>query len=650
MKKNLIISILILFLCACSLSPVPVCTRNGESFGKTSGIFGGRWYDYYERALSYMEGECYEAALADLKQAESRRSEDQRRARTYGMHFLDYFPHRETGLVHYLLGDYDAAKLELELSISQEQSAKALFYLDKTRKKIFEREKQAVSIPSLVVDLKPGTHEKPDEIRTKDDPILITGFADDKQYVAEIVLADKHVYLEQSGRHVEFKETLRLEQGRHEIDITARNLLGGRVEKKVIIHVDRSGPCVILEEFNPGIWVKGHLFDESGISSLKVNGKAVPVQNKEAPFAVPLTPDMNEVIFSASDTLGNKTVARIDADTWAGGSNKVVLAQNLLGLHRHKDTPSPAFWAMGKNRGLEKTPVEIILTGCPDQETTFAEKLYLDGHVTGKNRIKELSVNNTPVFMRPGRHIFFNYSMGLSPGENRIIISAKDELDNISHKEISITRKLPDVFQLKHRYGLAVYPFDNKEQITGKGLFQYFFLKNMVGRTRFRVMLREELEKILYEQNLKLSSIASSLSSNKGVGSDFRPAGAALMGIVYKTRNGIEAVVRLVDIKSSSILAIKDVYLDNLNQAALEGMAETLSEKLHREFPMLSGTIVEKAQDGFVADLGGGKPKMGWPIIIYREKKPGPNPATGRTLGSDKMRKKVSFEGKPHLC
>ncbi|MCP4110994.1 MAG: hypothetical protein GY749_36635 [Desulfobacteraceae bacterium] len=102
-------------------------------------------------------------------------------ARTFGMHFTDYFPHREKGLIHYLEGDYKTAKSELELSAKQYPSAKALFYLDKVRKAIMEQEKQVVSAPRLVVEFPPGKSEIPGEFWTKDDPVTVSGTAEDRQ-------------------------------------------------------------------------------------------------------------------------------------------------------------------------------------------------------------------------------------------------------------------------------------------------------------------------------------------------------------------------------------------------------------------------------------------------------------------------------------
>jgi len=40
-------------------------------------------------------------AISDFQAAIRQREKDQRRARTCGMHFIDYFPHQELGIVYF---------------------------------------------------------------------------------------------------------------------------------------------------------------------------------------------------------------------------------------------------------------------------------------------------------------------------------------------------------------------------------------------------------------------------------------------------------------------------------------------------------------------------------------------------------------------
>jgi hypothetical protein len=618
----ILLALILSLLNGCALQPGPVCVKNGKTYGRTSGIFRSQWDDYYERALSYMEGECYPEALCDLNEALKQRFRDQWMARTYGIHFIDYFPHREKGLIHYLTGDYDAAKSELELSLQHELSAKAFFYLDRVRNRIMEQEKRVVSIPHLTVRLPPGRSGGYDEIWTRYDPITVSGIAEDEQYISEIVLAGRPVFIEVSAKRVEFREDLKLTQGRHEIDITARNLLGGTAKRKIIIHVDRTGPLIILEKFDPGVGIQGYIYDDSGIRSLIVDGEPAFVpEGKDVAFSLPIRPGIKGMTLLAADRLGNQTLAQVNAGISAHSPYPLLVALNLADVTTIVQAP-PAL--PGSTNTLRP---EITLSGWRDEKTAFLERVYIDGQVRGQSNIQELSINNTPVHQRAGRIIFFNHLIALKEGKNTIRIRARDESGNTSIKEVCITRRIPRVFQLEQRYSLAMYPFDNTYLTAEPGLFQYLFLRNLADRNRFQIMVRKKLKKILHEQKLDLGS--------KSPPQEVKPPLSTLLGTIYETRNGIEIVTRLIDNKTSKILAIKDVYNDSKDHSALKSLAYKLAEKFHREFPLIDAMITQTTGKKLIAELGKGKANMGWPLIVYRENEPRRNPVTGRMLGSD---------------
>lgn len=90
-----------------------------------------KFYNYYEKGLEYMKAGDYDRAIVELKSAYSLQFEDTKRKRTYGTKFIEYFPHRETGICHYYLEEYDNARQELELSMSYKESGRAIEYLSK---------------------------------------------------------------------------------------------------------------------------------------------------------------------------------------------------------------------------------------------------------------------------------------------------------------------------------------------------------------------------------------------------------------------------------------------------------------------------------------------------------------------------------------
>lgn len=92
---------------------------------------GGKWYNYYEDGLKEMAIGNWAKAIENFKEAMKTQDRDIKTIKTYGMHFIEYFPHREIGICFYHLGQHDLAKNELMLSIRQEYSARAQEYLSK---------------------------------------------------------------------------------------------------------------------------------------------------------------------------------------------------------------------------------------------------------------------------------------------------------------------------------------------------------------------------------------------------------------------------------------------------------------------------------------------------------------------------------------
>lgn len=109
-------------------------TIDGVTYGVTREPFRGRWWQYCERGVSWANGGFWAEAEADLRRCLALRRTDARRARTYGMHFVQCFAHRELGAVLIEQGRLDEAEAELTVSLAQEPSAKAEFLLRRIRR------------------------------------------------------------------------------------------------------------------------------------------------------------------------------------------------------------------------------------------------------------------------------------------------------------------------------------------------------------------------------------------------------------------------------------------------------------------------------------------------------------------------------------
>ncbi len=619
------LSILSLWCCA-EPSRKPAYLKDGKEYGKVSGTFRHRWWNYYERALSFTEGKYYSDAISDLKKAIQQRQEDQRMARTYGMHFIDYFPHREKGIVYYETGNLEAAKEELELSLRYYPSAKARYYLDQVRKKLIVREGKAVSPPWLWLDYKAG------EIWTRDDPVIISGVAEDVHFVSAINIKGLPLFLEGSQKKISFRKTLRLSQGQHSVEIRAENLAGKVSKKNILFHVDRQGPIITIEDvrFNKDeakkiVTIKGSVYDISDVFGLTVNNREIlDRKGNEFFFTEIITTDRDSLKLTARDRLGNQTSAQVPlkqriakapimlADT--GSSYQVILIAGLFGPR-------------------DASPPVIRLKGWTDTQTVFLEKIFLEGQVSDENRIVSLTINKAPILRRTGPYIYFNRVIELKEGKNTIVIAAKDDAGNTAIKKITVIRRIPKALQLNERLSLAAMPFEQKGAVSKISLgFNDNLIDALVNRNRFRVVERDSLDLILQEQKLsrtKLFDRHTALQLGR-----LTAAQAVITGSIIETRAGIEVVARMIDTETSEILATEDVFDKNRDIPALMNLAEGMAIKFHREFPLVDGLIVKSRGEYIFTTLGQDVIKPQRRIIVYRDKQI-KHPLTGKALGVD---------------
>jgi tetratricopeptide (TPR) repeat protein len=590
--------------------------------------FRHRWWNYYDRALAYAEIQSHAKSVADLEEALRQRDEDQRMARTYGMHFIDYFPHRELGVVLYQMGELEKAETELEASLDQYPSAKAQFYLERVRKALIEEEGREITEPKLNLDF--GT----DPVWTSEDPVVVSGLAEDEMYVAGIRINGASLFIDGSRKQIHFHRDLSLGQGQHLVSVEARNLLGGATKKEVVVHVDRQGPIIIIEEleFSGGrargeITVSGFVHDEAGVSVLEVDGQAVSIeQGTDVPFTYRRAGEAGTVALSAKDRLGNQTNAKIPLTLDEAGRSPVRVAfANAGGGGGY---PLISLFGLG-----DTTPPKVSLEGWTDSQVVYLSKVYLEGRVSDAGKIASLSINQIPLLIRKGRMIFFSHFVELEEGENKVTIEAGDEAGNSAATGISITRKIPKALQLNERLSLSVLPMEQGGAVSDLSLFfQYCLIDELVDRNRFRVLAREQLAEILQEQKLsqsKLINRSTALRLGK-----LAAVHAIVTGSMLETHTGIEIVCKMIDTETSEILATQDVYDENKDPAALRALAEAMAIKIHRDFPLVDGLVIDRKQKHIFTDLGKEEIRRQRRVLVYRETVL-EHPVTKKPVGTD---------------
>ncbi len=614
--------------------------KNGKKYGKVKGAFRNRWWNFYERGLSFAEGEFYPEALLDLKNAFKQRNKDQRMARTYGMHFIDYFPNREIGVVYYYKGNLKAALNKLKLSLQQYPSAKAYYYLDRVREKIIKKSGK-ISLPP---ELKLNTQNE--EVWSNDDPFVISGTATDNNYISKIYINQFPFFLEGSKKLVKFKQFIHLDQGIHTVTVMAKNLAGKVANKKLTVHIDREGPVVTIENIQPesdktGMWLKitGYIYDKSGVQNVTVNNNALSFsKDREIFFSQKIASSQKELQLIASDLLGNKTIAKVPLQISES-------AYRFSKIKTKTNSKKPLMLACADSftgylaasffKPKDDIPPSINLKGWSDSQVVFIDRIYLEGEVSDENKIVSLFVNTKPVLRRKGKNIFFSHFADLKKGENNFIIKAEDESGNTSTRKIKIIRKVPKALQLSERLSITVLPFEQKSLILNSSTdFQENLIDAMVNQNRFRIIERNMLDTILEEQKLSQTALIDRNTALK-IGR-LVAARSIIAGSIIKTRTGIEIIGRLVDTETSEILDTEDVYDEIQNIPSLKALAEGMAVKFHRQFPLLNGFVMKHKGKSVFIDLGADKIKLQRRLTIYREEKI-THPVTGKVLGSDNI-------------
>ena len=130
----------------------------------TQLLASGEWYILYEEGIEAMEAGDYNTASELFIEAIQDNPDDNDNVRTYGMHFIEYYPHRELGICLYQLGDKNGAQQELQISMKMEPSERAKLHLSQLGAGLpaFKKTEPKKDIPVAVVaapavDLKKDT-------------------------------------------------------------------------------------------------------------------------------------------------------------------------------------------------------------------------------------------------------------------------------------------------------------------------------------------------------------------------------------------------------------------------------------------------------------------------------------------------------------
>jgi tetratricopeptide (TPR) repeat protein len=627
--------------------------KDGKEYGTVQGAFRNRWWNYYERAQSFAEGEFYDEALADLKEAIKQREKDQRMARTYGMHFVDYFPHRELGIVYFSIGKNKEAEEELEKSLSQVDTGRAKFFLNEARKALLESSAADTGAPTINV----ASISEPEA--TNSFKLTLEGNVEDDTYANKIAINDEPLFVELSSKKLPFSREIKLKKGINEIKIKSTDLLGKETEKDIKVIGDFEGPALNIDNYSDGqetgeksIVLKGAIADATGIKSLKVNDTVLAYdKEKEVEFAVNLDLKDGEtrISLAATDIAGNTTSGELTltyvpqlakkgsqyaktVSTRPDPREPIRLALNGSGI---LDTGQSLFNRQAAAKETEAA-FRLEIKDLTDTQTVYFETIYMDGSASGSNRINSVKINDSPLLIIPGKTIYFNQLIELKEGENKLIIEVKDEKGKNLTRTINIVREVPKVHKVGSRMSIAVLPFERTGESSANGDIVYDNLINaFIEQSRFNIVTRgDELDAVLRELKLSQTDLVDQGTAVK-VGKLVAAEGI-LMGTIKETKDSIEIYARLINTETSIVLEARDVYGQEKSLAQIRYLTNGLALKLKNSFPLIEGIVVKTSGNNVFADFGsiqGIKKQM--KFIVFREGKAIIHPVTGKALGSE---------------
>ena len=247
-------------------------------------------------------------------------------------------------------------------------------------------------------------------------------------------------------------------------------------------------------------------------------------------------------------------------------------------------------------------------------QTVFIDSLFVECEASAPEGIKELTLNGESFFpqqqdesfssfiaelaQRKQAPLSFSKLVKLQEGPNALTIRLTDKTGTEIKKTITIIRKIPVVRQINSRLSVVVYPFrEQKQQVPLTDYVQTFLTHSLVNQKRFYILERQELEKILQEQQITQEAVFDQETAVK-LGR-LMVAETIILGDILATDKSVEVVARMVDTETSVILAEKDVYWEGPVRTGFREILDGLALKFKQQFPLCEGIITAKNPQRF---------------------------------------------------
>lgn len=610
-----------------------------------TGTFRGRWWDYYERGRTHLDAGRFAEAEEDLLKALANRGEDQRWARTYGLHFIpEYFPNRELGMVYFRTGRLSEAASRLEASLAQEHSALAAHFLDEVRAAEIEQSGGDAEGPTIKLNAAPGASPLGDFDTAVNATVM------DNHYVARVSINGNPYPVALAAPSIEVARLVPVDAGANEIVIEAEDLSGNVTRQVVAVTSDHDGPAVSFDTpiTLPGV-VSGIVYDAAGVDAMDIAGTAATLETApngalrfraEWKDSLPQAP----VTFAARDALGNLTEGRVPVGrvTTAELDGEVV----PVGAYRKEsyDNGVDAYYVGSTLAWVELAQstaegLRVTMPNLADGQHYLMDEIIVAVEVEQAQDLVSLTLDGRPVEgWVPGRttqQISRRIRLD-GMGAHEVVAEAKNAAGLISTARATIERN-PTAIEApeeKLRVALLGNLWDGGvPKLADEGDYIVEELtRALFDRSRFDLVSRDAMPRVLEEQELSavLGSRAMDPALRQLVAADL-----LTVGKVRRSGDSVEIILQAVSAADASILGYADVAGPANSEEELKSLAADLALRFEQEFPRAEGTVVQVSGGNqcFTTLTESDRVRPGMPCVVYRFGEEIRHPQTGAVLG-----------------
>lgn len=601
----------------------------------TGDEFAGTWWNYYERALVYREKGLRPEAEKDLLQAVQGNDLDRRDIETPDGRIIEYFPHRELGILYYQGKEFMKAIEELSCSIESEPSARAHFFLNRARSANIKRAGLDHTPPEIVLEKSTAVEATPSFSKQ------IKAVARDDTYISSVMVGEEMIPLELARDTAVFTRDVPLREGKNIISVSATDLNGKSSTETLEIYGDFCGPIIELSELTSEkgmMTVRGNVSDGGGLHSLKINGHSWPITGHFEAYNFNFSQPQGTITITAQDRAGNVTQTILGETGPAVGSEDLFLPAasgqaepSSPDVSGSGASPSPP----GRSDPSANGQPLVYLEGVYGKIETYDDAIEFKIRVSDDEGIHSIFVNASPVLPKMGRTVFFSIRKKLRPGENKFHIVAFDRLRNKTDKRIIVTRHVSNIHQRSSRMKIAVLPFAGQEQ-QGNPAADLTETLAACFTTGQRFQAADFRTSEAFSEKSAPGALQAPFTGTAA--GDYVPddIDAVMTGSVNISSGYGEIVGRLFDVRTEKLMSVQDVFGEVAAPQDIKTLACGLAEKFKRDLPVKQGSIMEVNENRATISLGmqdGIKPHSRF--IVYRESPPFTHPVTKSIIQSE---------------